>query len=54
MTSSRWSRAIALDSDVSVSTAKINLKRIHRKLDVADRCGAVRRGRELRLLGPAP
>jgi LuxR family transcriptional regulator, maltose regulon positive regulatory protein len=37
---------------VSVNTVKTHLKHIYRKLDVEDRRGCVRRGRELRLLAP--
>jgi LuxR family transcriptional regulator, maltose regulon positive regulatory protein len=42
---------IAGEMFVSVNTVKTHLKHVYRKLDVSDRRGAVRRGRELRLLG---
>jgi LuxR family maltose regulon positive regulatory protein len=35
-----------------VNTVKTHLKAIYRKLDVADRRGAVRRAREVELLAP--
>jgi LuxR family transcriptional regulator, maltose regulon positive regulatory protein len=44
---------IAGELFVSVNTVKTHLKSIYRKLDVDDRRGAVRRARELSLLGPA-
>jgi LuxR family maltose regulon positive regulatory protein len=44
---------IAAELFVSVNTVKTHLKAIYRKLDVADRRSAVRRARELELLGPA-
>jgi LuxR family transcriptional regulator, maltose regulon positive regulatory protein len=44
---------IAAELFVSVNTVKTHLKAIYRKLDVEDRRGAVRRARELSLLGPA-
>jgi LuxR family maltose regulon positive regulatory protein len=37
---------------VSVNTVKTHLKHVYRKLDVRDRRGCVKRGRELRLLSP--
>jgi LuxR family maltose regulon positive regulatory protein len=43
---------IASELFVSVNTVKTHLKAIYRKLDVDDRRGAVRRARELALLGP--
>jgi LuxR family maltose regulon positive regulatory protein len=43
---------IAAELFVSVNTVKTHLKAIYRKLDVEDRRGAVRRARELALLGP--
>jgi LuxR family maltose regulon positive regulatory protein len=43
---------IASELFVSVNTVKTHLKSIYRKLDVMDRRDAVRRGRELELLGP--
>jgi LuxR family maltose regulon positive regulatory protein len=43
---------IATELFVSVNTVKTHLKAIYRKLDVEDRRGAVRRARELTLLGP--
>jgi LuxR family transcriptional regulator, maltose regulon positive regulatory protein len=43
---------IASELFVSVNTVKTHLKSIYRKLDVADRRQAVRRGRELELLAP--
>ena len=43
---------IATELFVSVNTVKTHLKSIYRKLDVIDRRDAVRRGRELELLGP--
>ena len=43
---------IASELFVSVNTVKTHLKSIYRKLDVIDRRDAVRRGRELELLGP--
>ncbi len=43
---------IATELYVSVNTVKTHLKAIYRKLDVEDRRGAVRRARELTLLGP--
>jgi LuxR family maltose regulon positive regulatory protein len=43
---------IAGEMFVSVNTVKTHLKHIYRKLDVSERRDAVRRGRELRLLGP--
>jgi LuxR family maltose regulon positive regulatory protein len=43
---------IAGELFVSVNTVKTHLKAIYRKLDVEDRRGAVRRARELALLGP--
>jgi LuxR family maltose regulon positive regulatory protein len=43
---------IASEMFVSVNTVKTHLKHVYRKLDVADRRDAVRRGRELRLLNP--
>ena len=43
---------IASELFVSVNTVKTHLKAIYRKLDVADRRGAVRRARELELLAP--
>jgi LuxR family maltose regulon positive regulatory protein len=45
-------REIASELFVSVNTVKTHLKSIYRKLDVADRREAVRRARELSLLGP--
>ena len=42
---------IAGEMFVSVNTVKTHLKHVYRKLDVADRREAVRRGRELHLLG---
>jgi LuxR family maltose regulon positive regulatory protein len=44
---------IAAELFVSVNTVKTHLKAIYRKLDVEDRRGAVRRARELSLLGPS-
>ena len=41
---------IAAEMFVSVNTVKTHLKHVYRKLDVADRRDAVRRGRELHLL----
>ena len=41
---------IAAEMFVSVNTVKTHLKHVYRKLDVADRREAVRRGRELHLL----
>ncbi len=43
---------IAAEMFVSVNTVKTHLKHVYRKLDVADRRDAVRRGRRLRLLNP--
>jgi LuxR family maltose regulon positive regulatory protein len=43
---------IAADMFVSVNTVKTHLRHLYRKLDVADRRAAVRRGRDLRLLSP--
>jgi LuxR family maltose regulon positive regulatory protein len=43
---------IATELFVSVNTVKTHLKAIYRKLDVDDRRAAVRRARELTLLGP--
>ena len=43
---------IASEMFVSVNTVKTHLKHIYRKLDVSERRGAVRRGRELHLLSP--
>ena len=43
---------IAGELFVSVNTVKTHLKAIYRKLGVDDRRGAVRRARELSLLGP--
>ena len=43
---------IASELFVSVNTVKTHLKSIYRKLDVTDRRDAVRRARELELLGP--
>lgn len=43
---------IASELFVSVNTVKTHLKSIYRKLDVPDRREAVRRARELELLGP--
>jgi LuxR family transcriptional regulator, maltose regulon positive regulatory protein len=43
---------IASEMFVSPNTVKTHLKHVYRKLGVADRRQAVRRGRELRLLGP--
>jgi LuxR family transcriptional regulator, maltose regulon positive regulatory protein len=43
---------IASEMFVSVNTVKTHLKHIYRKLDVAERRNAVRRGRELHLLSP--
>jgi LuxR family transcriptional regulator, maltose regulon positive regulatory protein len=43
---------IAAELFVSVNTVKTHLKAIYRKLDVDDRRSAVRRARELTLLGP--
>jgi LuxR family maltose regulon positive regulatory protein len=43
---------IASELFVSVNTVKTHLKSIYRKLDVADRRQAVRRGRDLELLSP--
>jgi LuxR family transcriptional regulator, maltose regulon positive regulatory protein len=43
---------IASEMFVSVNTVKTHLKHVYRKLDVADRRDAVRRGRRLRLLTP--
>ena len=43
---------IASEMFVSVNTVKTHLKSIYRKLDVDDRRAAVRRGRDLQLLGP--
>jgi LuxR family maltose regulon positive regulatory protein len=43
---------IASEMFVSPNTVKTHLKHVYRKLDVADRRQAVRRGRELRLLSP--
>ena len=43
---------IAGELFVSVNTVKTHLKAIYRKLAVDDRRGAVRRARELSLLGP--
>lgn len=43
---------IASEMFVSVNTVKTHLKHVYRKLDVADRREAVRRGRELHLLSP--
>jgi LuxR family maltose regulon positive regulatory protein len=44
---------IAAEMFVSPNTVKTHLKHVYRKLDVADRRQAVRRGRELRLLSPS-
>jgi LuxR family transcriptional regulator, maltose regulon positive regulatory protein len=44
---------IASEMFVSANTVKTHLKHVYRKLDVADRRQAVRRGRELRLLSPS-
>ena len=41
---------IAAEMFVSVNTVKTHLKHVYRKLDVAGRREAVRRGRELHLL----
>ena len=38
---------------MSVNTVKTHLKAIYRKLDVEDRRSAVRRARELSLIGPS-
>jgi LuxR family maltose regulon positive regulatory protein len=43
---------IATELFVSVNTVKTHLKAIYRKLDVADRREAIRRARDLTLLGP--
>jgi LuxR family maltose regulon positive regulatory protein len=43
---------IASEMFVSPNTVKTHLKHVYRKLDVADRRQAVRRGRELHLLSP--
>jgi LuxR family transcriptional regulator, maltose regulon positive regulatory protein len=43
---------IAAEMFVSPNTVKTHLKHVYRKLDVADRRQAVRRGRELHLLSP--
>jgi LuxR family maltose regulon positive regulatory protein len=43
---------IAAELFVSVNTVKTHLKSIYRKLDADDRRGAVRRARNLSLLGP--
>jgi len=43
---------IAAELFVSVNTVKSHLKSIYRKLDVADRRHAVRRAREMQLIGP--
>jgi LuxR family maltose regulon positive regulatory protein len=43
---------IAAELYVSVNTVKTHLKSIYRKLDADDRRGAVRRARDLSLLGP--
>jgi LuxR family maltose regulon positive regulatory protein len=43
---------IAGELFVSVNTVKTHLKSIYRKLDVEDRRGAVRRARDLSLIGP--
>lgn len=43
---------IASELFVSVNTVKTHLRHIYRKLDVADRRQAVRRGRQLHLLNP--
>jgi LuxR family maltose regulon positive regulatory protein len=44
---------IAAELFVSVNTVKTHLKAIYRKLDVEDRRSAVRRARELSLIGPS-
>jgi LuxR family transcriptional regulator, maltose regulon positive regulatory protein len=44
---------IAAEMFVSPNTVKTHLKHVYRKLDVADRRHAVRRGRELHLLSPS-
>lgn len=44
---------IASEMYVSPNTVKTHLKHVYRKLDVADRRQAVRRGRELHLLSPS-
>jgi LuxR family maltose regulon positive regulatory protein len=43
---------IAAELFVSVNTVKTHLKSIYRKLDADDRRSAVRRARNLSLLGP--
>ena len=43
---------IADELYVSVNTVKTHVKHLYRKLDVRDRRSAIRRARELRLLGP--
>jgi LuxR family maltose regulon positive regulatory protein len=44
---------IAAEMFVSPNTVKTHLKHVYRKLDVADRRHAVRRGRDLHLLSPS-
>jgi LuxR family transcriptional regulator, maltose regulon positive regulatory protein len=44
---------IAAEMFVSPNTVKTHLKHVYRKLDVADRRQAVRRGRDLHLLSPS-
>ena len=41
---------IADELFISVNTVKVHLKTLYRKLEVANRRGAVRRGQSLRLL----